>query len=258
MSLFNILSKGLRSKKIQSNEILSQEEYKNKFFYGEEYIKREFYDEYITQRLSEEFGVKYNEKTKKWYSEWRDNQRFVVELYRPKGTHIFLRWGYNYDFIPDINSKNKLIWHRTESAVKIHIDDAWYNHIEHERDQEWGFSEKEFYNPKECIVFQYEIPTYTSDMEFALEYIKSVIDKNIPLIREWLNKVKTVDDAIDVMNKKIANSSILHVRYFYYIKAFLCAKNKDIDNAILSVRQRYKESEIPQVIIDKLNELANE
>lgn len=114
MSLFDVLSKGFCSKKRESNEILSQEEYKDKFLHGDEYIKRELYDEYISRRLSEEFGLKYNEKIKKWHSEWSANRRFVVELCYPRGNHIYLRWGYNYDFIPDINSKNKLTWHRTE------------------------------------------------------------------------------------------------------------------------------------------------
>ena len=256
MGLFKVLSKGFCSKKIQSNEILSQEEYKNKFLYGEEYIKREFYDEYISRRLLEEFGMKYSEKTKKWYSEWSDHQRFVVELYHPRGNHIYLRWGYNYDFVPDINSKNKLIWHRTESSIKIHIDDAWYNHIEHDREQGCGFSEKEFYNPEKCAVFQYEIPTYTSDMGFALEYIESVIDKNIPLIREWINNVKTIDDAINVLNQRIMDASFLYVPYMCRIRAFLYAKNNDIDNAIESIKQGYGNSEIPQVIIDKLDQIA--
>lgn len=65
MSLFDVLSKGFCSKKRESNEILSQEEYKDKFLHGDEYIKRELYDEYISRRLSEEFGLKYNEKIKK-------------------------------------------------------------------------------------------------------------------------------------------------------------------------------------------------
>ena len=61
MSLFDVLSKGFCSKKRESNEILSQEEYKDKFLHGDDYIKRELYDEYISRRLSEEFGLKYNE-----------------------------------------------------------------------------------------------------------------------------------------------------------------------------------------------------
>lgn len=48
MSLFDVLSKGFCSKKRESNEILSQEEYKDKFLHGDEYIKRELYDEYIS------------------------------------------------------------------------------------------------------------------------------------------------------------------------------------------------------------------
>ena len=211
----------------------------------------------ISRRLSEEFGLKYNEKIKKWHSEWSANRRFVVELCYPRGNHIYLRWGYNYDFIPDINSKNKLTWHRTESSVKIHIADAWYNHIEDEREQDCGYTKEEFYNPRKCTSFQYQIPTYTSDIEFALEYIKNVIDKNIPLIREWINNVQTVDDAITVLNQRIVTLPHIYVPYMCHIRAFLYAKNNDIDNAIESIKQGYENSEIPQVIIDKLVQIAN-
>ena len=128
-----------------------------------------------------------------------------------------MRWGYNYDFIPDINSKNKLTWNRTESSVKIHIADAWYNHIEDEREQDCGYTKEEFYNPRKCTSFQYQIPTYTSDIEFALEYIKNVIDKNIPLIREWINNVQTVDDAITVLNQRIVTLPHIYVPYMCHI-----------------------------------------
>lgn len=228
------------------------------FLCGDEYIKREYYNGYITQRLAEEFAVIYNGKTKRWFSKWNNNQRFVVELYRPKGTHIFLRWGYNYDFIPDINSKNKLVWHRTDSSVTIHIGDSWHNHIEYSRAQEWGFNESEFYNPVQCPVFQYEIPTYTSDMDFALEYIKDVIDKNIPLMREWINRVKTIDDAIEVTAQRVSSESILYIRHMYYIRAFLLAKNKNLSDSMSALQQCYKEREIPQVIVDILNQIASE
>ncbi len=78
-----------------------------------------------------------------------------------------------------------------------------YNHIEDEKNKTVDIQRKEFYNPRKCTSFQYQIPTYTSDIEFALEYIKNVIDKNIPLIREWINIVQTVDDAITVLNQRI-------------------------------------------------------
>ena len=42
-----------------------------------------------------------------------------------------------------------------------------------------------------------------------------------------------------------------------YKDKFLYAKNNDIDNAIESIKQGYENSEIPQVIIDKLVQIAN-
>lgn len=240
------------------SKILSQEEYKNLFLNGGEFIKREYYNDYISQRLLDEFGMKYNEKKKFWCSDWSNDQRFVVELYSPKGTHKIMRWGYNYSFIPDINRQKKLVWYRTDSAVKIHIDDAWYNHIERNRDQEWGYSLREFYNPEQCLDFQYEIPEYTSDIDYAVDYIKSVVDKNIPLMREWEEKVKTVDDAIVVMNQRVLGDDILHIPQMHYVRAFLYAKNKNIVKSMSALKNYYEEREMPQVIIERLNQLANE
>ena len=41
-----------------------------------------------------------------------------------------------------------------------------------------------------------------------------------------------------------------------YQSVFIC-KEYDIDNAIESIKQGYENSEIPQVIIDKLVQIAN-
>lgn len=240
-----------------NHELLSQEEYKNKFMHCEEYIKREYFEEYISRRLAEEFDMKYNEGTKHWCSGWNENKRFVVELYYPKGTHIFLRWGYNYDFIPDINRKHKLVWHRTDSSVKIHLDDSWHAHIEYTKEKGYGFMEEEFYNPRKCPKYQYEIPAYTSDIDFAVDYIKTVIDKNIPFMSEWVGRVKTIDDAIDAMIQSISEASILRVPYMQYVLAFLYAKNKNIEDAMHFMKEYYGDYEIPQILIDKLNQLAD-
>lgn len=76
-------------------------------------------------------------------------------------------------------------------------------------------------------------------------------------IREWINNVQTVDDAITVLNQRIVTLPHIYVPYMCHIRAFLYAKNNDIDNAIESIKQGYENSEIPQVIIDKLVQIAN-
>ncbi len=259
MKILDFISKRNSIKNLQAQGILSEKEYKSKFLvHAEEYVKREYYSDYITQRLAEEFGMSYNEKTKRWCSGWNNHQRFVLELYYPKGTHVILQWGYNYDFIPDINNKDKLVWHRTESSVKIHLTDAWYNHIDYTGDKEWGFSEREFYNPQKCPTFRYEIPIYTSDMDFALKYIKTVIEKNILFMKEWLDRVKTIDDAIEVLNQRVLGDDIFHIPRMHYVSSFLYAKNRNILDAMSALKQYYGEREIPQIIIDKLNLIASE
>ena len=92
---------------------------------------------------------------------------------------------------------------------------------------------------------------------FIIQGNAQVFNKNIPLIREWINNVQTVDDAITVLNQRIVTLPHIYVPYMCHIRAFLYAKNNDIDNAIESIKQGYENSEIPQVIIDKLVQIAN-
>ena len=169
-----------------------------------------------------------------------------------------MRWGYNYSFIPDINRQKKLVWYRSDSSIKIHIDDVWYNHITHNRTSEWGYNSREFYNPTKCPEFQYEIPEYTSDIDFALKYIKNVIERNIVFMKQWLERVKTIDDAIEIMNQRVLRDDILHIPRMNYIRAFLYAKNKNIMDSMTALKEYYEEREIPQIIIEKLNQIADE
>lgn len=43
-----------------------------------------------------------------------------------------------------------------------------------------------------------------------------------------------------------------------HIRAFLYAKNRDIEKAIYSIEQGYAEDDRQQVLKDKLNQLSNE
>lgn len=259
MRLFDVLNQEYRTKKLQADYVLSQKEYKEKFFCDDEYIKREFYEEDISRRLSEEFGMKYSEKAKKWYSEWKDSQRFVVKLERLKGDNVFLQWGYNYDFIPGMNNQDKLIWYRTDKAIKLHTKDSWYYHINKSGYFDFGHSKQDFYNPRTCKTYQYMIPTTTSDMEFALQYINGVVEKNIPLMREYVDNIKTIDDAIEFINEQIAVSSCIVIPYMCHVRAFLYAKNKDIEKAILSIKEGYYGSDkAQQILIERLKQLADQ
>ena len=233
-------------------KILSQEEYKKYFFQGEEYVKREYYVGFIADRLFCEFGLKYNEKAKFWYSEWSNDQRLVVKIYNPKGNHDLLMWGYNYNFIPSITRNGTFSWHRTDNAFEIHVSDSWYNHIEYKRDKEWGLSEREYGNPQLCPVFQYEIPQYTSDLDFAINYVYEVVERNIPLIQEWLTNIKTINDAIVFWDKEILKATPWTKRHDYYIKAFLHAYQNDLEAALEAMKASYDYGDIPQSVIEKL------
>ncbi len=240
------------------NMILTKEEYISYFCDTDAYIKREYYERYITRRLAEEFDMKYIEKRKRWCTEWKNNRRFVVEL-EGCGTafHSFLRWGFNYDFIPDINNAKKLVWHRTDNSVKIQVDDSWHRHVEHTKDKEWGFTEEELHNPEKCMFFRFEIPNYTSDIEFALKYIYGVVEQNILFMKSWLDGQKTIDDAIQLLIKRIGEDPVWVVRYEQHVLAFLYAKNQNLETAMSTMMKRYDGNEIPRVIVKNLTQLAS-
>ena len=77
-------------------------------------------------------------------------------------------------------------------------------------------------------------------------------------MKQWLERVKTIDDAIEIMNQRVLRDDILHIPRMNYIRAFLYAKNKNIMDSMTALKEYYEEREIPQIIIEKLNQIADE
>lgn len=236
----------------KSMKVLSKAEYKKYFyyFYDEErfYITKYFKDT-VSKVLKENFDLKYYDKGRWWYSDWNCHKRMVITLFASKGITYPMIWGYNYDFIPRLNNQNKFIWHRTQKSFHLDIEDAYYNYVpvipKRKR------TEEHFFNPEQNAKYQYELPIWTNDLEFALKYIEDVVKRNIPFMLDWYQRVQTIEDVIGELDKQIAISSQYGHWNEYYTKAFLLAKIKCMDEALETMGQIYR-NEIPPKIMEKL------
>lgn len=233
----------------------TRKEYVKYFSDGETFFITKYFGEAVSKALSGTFDMKYCEKGRWWYSDWENHQRMVITLYALKGTKYLIIWGYNYDFIPQLTNQDKIIWHRTEKSFHLDIADAFYNHVTFPGDpQTMGYNE--FLNAKYDFHNQYEIPAWTNNLEFALQYIDMLVRRNIPFMLDWFDRVKTIEDAIAELNRQIAVPSSYGHFNEYYTKAFLLARLNHMDEAIEAMEKRYAVGYINPKILEKLNQTS--
>lgn len=231
-------------------KVLSKDEYKKYFYYEELFYITKYFGDVVSKALKGNFDLKYCDKGRWWYSGWNNHKRMVITLFPSKGITYPIIWGYNYDFIPQLNNQNKLIWHRTEKAFHLDIEDAYYNYVSVPPNIKQ--TEEDFLNPEQNCKYQYELPMWTNNLEFALKYIDDVVKRNIPFMIDWYQRVQTIEDVIGELYKQIAMPSQYGHWNEYYTKAFLLAKIKCIDEALDIMGQIYHPNEIPSKIIEKL------
>ena len=141
----------------------------------------------MSKVLREHFDLKYCDKGRWWYSDWNSHKRMVITLFASKGITYPIIWGYNYNFIPRLNNQNKLMWYRTEKNFYLHIEDAYYNYMPLFSNIKQ--TDNTFLNPEKNCKYQYELPMWTNNLEFALNYIDDVVKRNLPLMIDWYQKV---------------------------------------------------------------------
>lgn len=221
-------------------------------------------DSIICDVLNEEFDVKCRETGHIWFgpredSPWEGHCRKVFELYALKSSLYPMRWGYNFDFMPqdscfssydrpDPRRAGKLVYHRTDKSAKI---------------DSGGAICYDFYNPDKRE--KYFVPTcgYENDTQENIEKIKAVVRRNIPFMLDWFNKQKTIDDLIDSCTKGIIEIETEDCFPFggYWERGFLLARQHNIDAAISDISRVYEKMfkpsiEIPERVIKKLYEVS--
>ena len=213
----------------------------------------------VTNVLSEYFDVKCCDKGYYWFTPWEGHCRKAFHLLAQKGTIYPIFWGYNFDFIPSRKDYGKFIYHRTEKAVAINFGDSVFRNIDY-------YSEKFTFKEKAEIRKKYFLHSYfteddcmnINDVASAYKYIEEVIRNNIPFMLDFFNRVRTIDDMIAEMDKRIAAGNYPHwyadnYNQHYYCKAFLLAYQKKMDEAIASLKMVYEDT--PEDLMAKLEKV---
>ncbi|ADU21653.1 hypothetical protein [Ruminococcus albus] len=225
-------------------------------------------DNIICEVLKEEFDVKVCEKGHFWFTPWEDHCRKVVMFYPLKGPRGPLYWGYNFDFIPwescflgvnykPWNTTGKLVYHRTEKAVKIDHRGSPLPYIG------YNFGNPDAYSIEEHHAFRekYFIQAYGNDTPENIEKIKAVVRRNIPFMLDWFERVKTPENIIGECTRIIAEDENEHCfpYSYYWVRGFLKAKLHDLEGALSDIAYVYKRfeppAEIPEIVIKALNKI---
>ena len=193
----------------------------------------------VTNVLSEYFDVKCCDKGHDWFTPWEGHCRKAFNLFAEKGASYPILWGYNFDFIPTRQNSGKYIYHRTEKAVALHFKDAFDYHTDYDPDK---LTLHEAYAFKK----QYTLSSYIfgymniNNVAAAYKYIEEITRRNIPFMLDFFERVKTIDDVIEELDRQIERKEELFSLGLYYEKAFLLAYQKRMDEAIASLKMIYK------------------
>lgn len=241
--------------KVYTEDVSYEEFLKRILFCGEESDSLvKYYDDITSSVLAEHFDLKKCPNKHIWFGEWENHRRMVVKL------HYFynheVRFGYNYDFIPILNNQEKFVYHRTEKSVDLDVMDLYFNHIRYE---EGEMTHRESHN----IRRKYDLPEFYGirDLAFAKDYIRKVIETNIPFMKDFYERYQTEEKIIDFLEHVIQNGNIFEKYNYIWTKAFLYAKLKDMDKAMKTMEEYYSAlyngKDIPQKVVEKLEAARN-
>lgn len=225
---------------------LSQDEYNKIFMSADADFIIKYFDDAVSKALSDTFLLKKSEKGHWWYGDWENHCRMVITLFAAKGTHYYINWGYNFDFIPHLNRQGKFIWSRTEKSFAEHISDNFFSHIQYD-------SKTMLETETLHILDQYTLPIYANNLNAALDYIDVVVKRNIPFMLEWFSRVQTTDDVIAELDRQLGKYNDYRDYSRYWTKAFLLARQKRLEEAVETLENYYVNRTIEQKVLDKLH-----
>ena len=209
-----------------------------------------FFNKNVTNVLTQYFNVKCCEKGHEWFEPWEGHFRKAFSLYASKGYYYHILWGYNADFIPRQHNSGRFIYHRTEKAVTVHIEDSFYDHVYYDSDIMDNHKISQFKN-KYCLSsLNFDYMNLTSD-DIINNYVEDVTRRNIPFILDFFERVKTVDEMINYLDMKMRHEDMFYSHDLYYNKAFLLAYKKQMGQAVQTLEIIYSEG-IPDELMKRL------
>ena len=211
---------------------LTGKEWSEYFLDGETFSALPFMIEAVSEMAAELYGMKYSDKGRWWYGEWEGDRRKVITIDNNKGTERDILWGWNYNYIAHTTNRDTLKYARTEKAFHIDVWDTYGYHTDYIKE---GFS-----NTIE-LWEKYALPIWTNNAEVARGYMKTVCRRNAPFIKEFFERTKTERDIIAHLDMLLSYPSPF-MRTENYVKAFIIAKNGNLEEAERLMRYGYYEN----------------
>ncbi|MCM1023560.1 MAG: hypothetical protein NC395_05830 [Prevotella sp.] len=209
----------------------------------------------VTKILSEHFDVKCCEKGYCWFTPWEGHQRKAFCLHSGGGIRYTLNWGYNYDFIPERKNSGKFVYHRTEKAVAVNVADNFFNHVDYDP-KRMSHNETFKIREKYCLsLYNFEYFNI-KDVNSAYEYVQEKTRLNIPFMLDFFGRVRTVDDAVEYLDREIAKfDTLFGTINMRYTKAFLHAYLKQPGKAEEALGKIY-ENGVPNDIAERIKKVC--
>ncbi|MBQ8598090.1 MAG: hypothetical protein IJ409_09905 [Lachnospiraceae bacterium] len=204
------------------------------------YCAKEYIPILLSPLLEQKFHMQYLGNYK-WCGPWENGTRKILQLFLLKGDTAVFEWGYNYSFLPIIQSR-KLTYQRTDKNAAAQL-----------RDLPAAFIDFEDWKP-------FCIPMHSDSEAKLTAQIKAVYNRTLPFIQDWYKRTATSDGMINEADFQINHQN--YYKFFFpsqpYVKAFLLAVNgqgKEAE-AVLESSDEYREADedIRRKLMKKLTE----
>ncbi len=217
-------------------------------------------DGIVCEVLREHLDVTQCPKGHCWVTPWENHCRKVIELYPLKGTSYPVFWGLNFDFLPwescmlgvnpkPFNVTGKLVYHRTEKAVKRDLRGDVFPYIH------YHFMAPSLHTYEEHRAFRskYFVNAYGADTPENRKQIEDAVRNNMPYMLDWFGRMRTEEDMILALTEEIREAQEKHALPFgaYWVRGFLKAKQHDMAGAVSDLAWVYQQFDPPSPIPEK-------
>jgi hypothetical protein len=180
-------------------------------------------DEHLTPMLRDAGLATWNGNYQ-WFGEFNEyGIRPVFQFVRLKGLSGTFAYGNCFKFMPTVSGTNKLLNHRTDKSVCLHL---------FERTEGW----RESFNGSELT----DIVSFLNDKDFEKTLIQ-LRDNYQPKFEDWFSTNRTIPENIITAEKQLKGGSAYRINSpaQNYVLAFLYALNGDIKLSQERVKSYY-------------------
>lgn len=159
-----------------------------------------------------------------WYSDFNENGvRLVFKYLRLKGDSGVFNWGFCFDFLPTISNTRKLMNHKTEKSVTLHL---W--------ESTEGYKNSIIDGGRPTEIVSHYSGECENDIQTIFEKYKNVV---IDWYKHAISYEKIKNIALYQTENKVYNIHYPNPRYVY---PFILAKLDKKEEGLIAINEYYK------------------